>query len=82
MLGREGELILVNGQSVATMSARPAERERWRIVNACLARYLQLRLDSQRVPLLGLDSRRFAASGLTGNFGTFVRVAPLPRRIP
>lgn len=59
MLGREGELILVNGQSNPQLSARPGERERWRIVNACVARYLRLRLDGQQLQLLGMDSGRF-----------------------
>jgi FtsP/CotA-like multicopper oxidase with cupredoxin domain len=59
MLGREGQLILVNGQSNPQFRARPGERERWRIVNACVARYLRLRLDGQQLQLLGMDSGRF-----------------------
>ena len=58
MLGREGATVLVNGQVAPTMAARPGERERWRIVNACTARYLRLRLDGQRLQLLGIDSGR------------------------
>ncbi len=34
MMGREGALVLVNGQLKPALAARPAERERWRIVNA------------------------------------------------
>jgi FtsP/CotA-like multicopper oxidase with cupredoxin domain len=34
MLGREGELILVNGQSTPEFKAKPGGRERWRIINA------------------------------------------------
>jgi FtsP/CotA-like multicopper oxidase with cupredoxin domain len=60
MLGREGELVLVNGQTGPRLQARPGARERWRIVNACTARYLRLRLDGQQVQLLGLDSGRSA----------------------
>lgn len=59
MLGREGDTVLVNGQVTPRMSARPGERERWRVVNACSARYLRLRLDGQRLQLLGIDSGRF-----------------------
>lgn len=59
MIGREGELILVNGQSNPQFRARPGERERWRIVNACVARQLRLRLDGQQLQLLGIDSGRF-----------------------
>ena len=62
MLGREGELVLVNGQVRPTFTARPGERERWRIVNACAARYVRLRLDGQRLDLLGIDSGRFPES--------------------
>lgn len=61
MSGREGELVLVNGQLNPVMTARPGERERWRIVNACVSRYLRLRLDGQQLTLLGIDSGRFAS---------------------
>lgn len=59
MMGRQGEFILVNGQSNPQVSVRPGERERWRIVNACVSRYLRLRLDGQQLQLLGIDSGRF-----------------------
>ncbi|MCY0905748.1 multicopper oxidase family protein [Arthrobacter sp. H14-L1] len=59
VMGREGALVLVNGQLNAAMAARPGERERWRIINACASRYLKLRLDGQHLQLLGLDSGRF-----------------------
>ncbi|MCB5282232.1 MULTISPECIES: multicopper oxidase family protein [unclassified Arthrobacter] len=59
MMGREGSLVLVNGQLNPQLSANPAERERWRIINACTSRYLNLRLDGQRLQLLGLDSGRY-----------------------
>lgn len=60
MMGREGQLILVNGQSNPQFPARPGERERWRIINACVGRYLRLRLDGQQLQLLGMDSGRYA----------------------
>ncbi|MGR0318645.1 multicopper oxidase family protein [Agromyces sp. ZXT2-3] len=59
MLGREGDLVLVNGQVRPTMVAASGDRERWRIVNACTSRYLRLRLDGQRMRLLGIDAGRF-----------------------
>jgi len=59
MAGREGALLLVNGQANPRLAARPGERERWRIVNCCVARYLRLRLDGQKLQLLGMDSGRF-----------------------
>ena len=58
MFGREGDLMLVNGQINPTLTLAPDERERWRIVNACVARYLKLRLDGQTLQLLGIDSGR------------------------
>ncbi|MEO3931664.1 multicopper oxidase family protein [Micrococcaceae bacterium Sec7.4] len=61
MAGREGELLLLNGQSRPLLTARPGERERWRIINACAARFLRLRLDGQRLELLGMDSGRSPA---------------------
>lgn len=60
MLGREGDLLLVNGQDRPVLNARAGERERWRIVNACSARYLQLRLGDQQMHVLGIDSGRYA----------------------
>jgi len=59
MMGREGNLVLVNGQLNPALAARPGERERWRIINACTSRYLKLRLDGQSLQLLGLDSGRY-----------------------
>jgi FtsP/CotA-like multicopper oxidase with cupredoxin domain len=59
MIGREGELVLVNGQIRPVLTARPGERERWRIVNACAARYVRLRVDGQQLEVLGIDSGRY-----------------------
>jgi len=59
MLGREGDLVLVNGRLFPTIVAAPGERERWRIVNACTSRYLRLRLDGQRMRLIGIDAGRY-----------------------
>lgn len=61
MSGREGATLLLNGQLGATMVAQPGDRERWRIINACTSRYLDLRLDGQFLQLLGNDSGRLAA---------------------
>jgi len=58
MSGREGDLVWVNGQFAPSMAARPGERERWRVVNACVSRYVRLRLDGQQLTLLGIDSGR------------------------
>lgn len=58
MAGREGELLLLNGQSNPLLTAQPGARERWRIINTCVARYLRLRLDGQQLQVLGMDSGR------------------------
>ncbi|UNX53323.1 multicopper oxidase family protein [Georgenia sp. TF02-10] len=55
MMGREGDLVLVDGQFRPELAARPGERERWRVVNACTSRYLRLALPGQRLALLGID---------------------------
>ena len=59
MTGREGDLVMVNGQLGAALAAQPGDRERWRIVNACSSRHLRLRLDGQRMQLLGMDAGRY-----------------------
>ncbi|BCW06141.1 multicopper oxidase family protein [Arthrobacter sp. NtRootA1] len=58
MLGREGELLLVNGQLNPQLTAPPGDTERWRVINACASRHLRLRLDGQHVRLIGTDSGR------------------------
>jgi FtsP/CotA-like multicopper oxidase with cupredoxin domain len=58
MMGREGAMVLVNGQSAPHLISEPGVRERWRVVNACTSRYLKLRLDGQTMQLLGIDSGR------------------------
>ncbi|MGF9660441.1 multicopper oxidase family protein [Arthrobacter crystallopoietes] len=60
MMGRMGGVLLLNGQVRPRLEARPGERERWRVVNACVSRYLRLRLDGQQMQLLGMDSGRYA----------------------
>jgi len=53
--GREGELVLVDGQRLPRLTSGPGRRERWRLINACTSRYLRLRLDGQELTLLGID---------------------------
>lgn len=60
MLGREGDIVLVNGQVGRTLTAQPGDRERWRIINACNSRYLRIRVDGQKLQLLGIDSGQYA----------------------
>ncbi|HSO65439.1 MAG TPA: multicopper oxidase domain-containing protein, partial [Ornithinibacter sp.] len=60
MMGREGALVLVNGQLSPTVAARPGEREHWRVVNACSSRFLSLEMEGMPLVLLGRDSGRLA----------------------
>jgi FtsP/CotA-like multicopper oxidase with cupredoxin domain len=58
MMGREGRLVLINGQLQPRLEAAPGERERWRIVNACPSRFLRLTLEGQPMRLLARDLGR------------------------
>lgn len=58
MMGREGALVLLNGQRVPRLEGRSGERERWRIVNACTSRYLALDLPGQESQVVGRDGGR------------------------
>ena len=58
MIGREGEVVLINGQVRPQLNAAAGERERWRIVNACPSRYLRLQLEGQQVRLFSRDLGR------------------------
>src|SRR5699024_5070649 len=47
MRGREGNIVLVNGQVHPTLHARPQDRERWRIINACTSRSEERRVGKE-----------------------------------
>jgi FtsP/CotA-like multicopper oxidase with cupredoxin domain len=55
MMGREGDLVLVNGQHQPVITAAPGAVQRWRIINGCTARVLSLRLEGQRLTQIALD---------------------------
>jgi FtsP/CotA-like multicopper oxidase with cupredoxin domain len=57
MAGREGDLVLVNGQLRPRISAQTGAVERWRVVNACTSRFLRLQLDDHTLGLLGYDGQ-------------------------
>lgn len=60
MMGREGDILLLNGQVQPTYSAEQKALERWRIVNSCTSRYMKLSIPGGTATLLGKDSGRFA----------------------
>ncbi|GAA0994161.1 multicopper oxidase family protein [Subtercola frigoramans] len=61
MAGREGQIMLVNGQVAPVLDAKPGDFERWHVVNACTSRYLSLTLDGAILSLQGNDGSRLAA---------------------
>lgn len=61
MNGREGQYALVNGQRRPQLAFAAAGRERWRVWNACSARYLRLQLPGLTLTLVGTDGGLIAA---------------------
>lgn len=55
MMGREGELVLVNGQYQPVITAAPGAAQRWRIINGCTSRVLSLRLEQHMVTQVAQD---------------------------
>lgn len=61
MMGREGDLVLVNGQHQPRIEVQPGAVERWRVVNACVSRFLRLQLDGHQLGLMGFDGQGLSA---------------------
>jgi FtsP/CotA-like multicopper oxidase with cupredoxin domain len=55
MMGREGELVLVNGQHQPVIAAASGSMQRWRTINGCTSRVLALRLEGHRLTQVALD---------------------------
>ena len=53
--GREGNVVLVNGRTDRTLTARAGVPQRWRIVNASKTRYFNLDLEQQPFTKIGGD---------------------------
>jgi len=53
--GREGSLLLVNGRRAPELEIAAGQVERWRIVNACGARYVRLSLGGRPFRIIGGD---------------------------
>ena len=61
MMGREGDILLTNGQVQPGYASEQNALERWRIVNACASRYMTLSFTgAQQAQLLGIDSGHYA----------------------
>jgi FtsP/CotA-like multicopper oxidase with cupredoxin domain len=57
--GREGPVLLVNGQVQPTLSIRSGEVQRWRVINAAAARVYRLALPGHRFLHVGSDGGLF-----------------------
>ena len=55
MHGKEGNLVLVNGQMNPALSIRAGQVQRWQIVNGCNARFFKLSLEGHTLHLVGTD---------------------------
>jgi FtsP/CotA-like multicopper oxidase with cupredoxin domain len=55
MLGRQGNVVLVNGQQRPSMSVAAGTRERWRFANAANGRYFNLELPGHVFTVIGWD---------------------------
>ncbi|HEY8943240.1 MAG TPA: multicopper oxidase family protein [Polyangiaceae bacterium] len=55
MLGRQGNVVLVNGRERPRMNVKIGGRERWRFVNAANGRYFNLRLPGHSFRVIGWD---------------------------
>jgi FtsP/CotA-like multicopper oxidase with cupredoxin domain len=58
--GREGNVLLVNGQTLPSISIRPGELQRLRIINASAARIYRLAIPGQKLVHVGSDGGLFA----------------------
>ncbi|HEX3826794.1 MAG TPA: multicopper oxidase family protein [Sporichthyaceae bacterium] len=61
LLGRQGRLVLVNGQHQPTIAAVPGATGRWRIINACTSRVLVLHLRGHKLTQTALDGSELPA---------------------
>lgn len=57
--GREGNVLFVNGQVLPTLSIRPGEVQRWRIINASAARVFRLAIPGRTFLHVGSDGGLF-----------------------
>lgn len=58
MVGREGDVILVNGIEQPSIVTAAGALERWRILNASSSRYYRLMVDGHPLHLIGSDGGR------------------------
>lgn len=59
MMGREGDVVLVNGEVQPAVAAPTGSLELWRIVNTSVSRFWRLQLDGHLFHHVGSDGGRF-----------------------
>ena len=55
MHGKEGNIVMVNGQVNPRLNMKTGQVQRWRILNASNARFYKLSLESHTLQLIGTD---------------------------
>lgn len=55
MNGKEGDIVMVNGQVNPVLPIRPGQVQRWRVVNGSTARFYKLSLEKHKMHLIGTD---------------------------
>jgi len=55
MHGKEGDTVMVNGQVNPVLPIKPGQVQRWRIMNACNARFLKLGLEGHTLQIIGTE---------------------------
>jgi FtsP/CotA-like multicopper oxidase with cupredoxin domain len=56
LAGREGDIVMVNGQVNPELSISPGQVQRWRVLNASNARFYKLGLENHPLQIIGTDS--------------------------
>lgn len=59
MVGKQGNVLLVNGRRGASLTVEAGARERWRFVNAANGRYFNLRVPGRELLVIGTDGGLF-----------------------
>lgn len=57
--GREGNVLFVNGQAAPTLSIKPGEVQRWRVINSSAARIYRLAMPGRKLTHVGSDGGLF-----------------------
>lgn len=55
MQGKEGNIVMVNGQVNPRLTIKKGQVQRWRVLNACTARFFKLSLQGHSMYVIGTD---------------------------